>query len=103
MFVFVPMPGPDGRSSSSQGRSGRVVRSEIFCRLDKSKHTGHDCEPCMRSHNYNFGPHKDGRNHDDVRMEFVCLKSRLHSVSSAQKCIYFELENLLLLVVIELI
>lgn len=71
VFVFVPMPGPDARSSSSQGRSWRVVRSEIFCRLDKSKHTGHDCEPCMRSPNYNFGPHKDGRNHDDVRMEFV--------------------------------
>lgn len=33
----------------------------------------------------------------------VCLKSRLHSVSSVQKCIYFELENLLLLVVIEFI
>lgn len=33
----------------------------------------------------------------------VCLRNRLHSVSSAQKCIYFELESLLLLVVIEFI
>lgn len=98
---------PQCKSSSSQDRSWRVVRTEIICRFDKSKRIGHDCESWdliittlgltkMVETAMMSGWRLCGKSR-------VCFKSRLHCVSSAQKCIYFELENLLLLVVIEFI